>query len=88
MHVPTDPSRPPLRIPLPAKPHAMAASPSKVIVAMTSRLVHIYDLATLAGAATANPPPARGPTATTTPDDSCPSDSGAHAHRSPLANFV
>ena len=39
----------------------MAASPSKVIVAMTSRLVHIYDLATLAGAATANPPPADPP---------------------------
>jgi cell cycle arrest protein BUB3 len=28
----------------------MAASPSKVIVAMTSRLVHIYDLSTLAQA--------------------------------------
>ncbi|KAK8128061.1 cell cycle arrest protein BUB3 [Apiospora sp. TS-2023a] len=50
IHNPTNPSRTPLTIPLPGKPHAMAASPSKVIVAMTSRLVHIYDLGTLAGA--------------------------------------
>ncbi|KAK7754134.1 mitotic spindle checkpoint protein Bub3 [Diatrype stigma] len=50
-----NPPSPPLAIPLPGKPHAMAASPSKVIVAMTSRLVHIYDLATLAAAAAAGP---------------------------------
>ncbi|KAI1815788.1 WD40-repeat-containing domain protein [Poronia punctata] len=48
VHNPTGDSRtPPLTIPLPGKPHAMAASPSKLIVAMTSRLVHIYDLSTL-----------------------------------------
>lgn len=39
----------------------MAASPSKVIIAMTSRLVHIYDLAALAKAAaepeSSSPPP-------------------------------
>ncbi len=34
----------------------MAASPSKVIVAMTSRLVHIYDLATLAAAVKSGSP--------------------------------
>ncbi|KAI4601095.1 hypothetical protein KJ359_012282 [Pestalotiopsis sp. 9143b] len=50
LHVlnPSDTSLAPLTIPLPGKPHALAASPSKVIVAMTSRLVHIYDLNTLA----------------------------------------
>jgi cell cycle arrest protein BUB3 len=39
-----DPSTPPLVIELPGKPHALAASPTKVVVAMTARLVHIYDL--------------------------------------------
>ncbi|ORY64989.1 mitotic checkpoint protein BUB3 [Pseudomassariella vexata] len=50
LHVcnPSQPSLNPLIITLPGKPHAMAASPSKVIIAMTSRLVHIYDLSTLA----------------------------------------
>lgn len=61
VHNPTNPSTPPLQIPLPGKPHAMAASPSKVIIAMTSRLVHIYDLAALAKAAaepeSSSPPP-------------------------------
>ncbi|KAL7627715.1 mitotic spindle checkpoint protein Bub3 [Parahypoxylon ruwenzoriense] len=50
VHSPTNPSLAPLTIPLPGKPHALAASPSKVIVAMTSRLVHIYDLSALSGA--------------------------------------
>ncbi|KAI0017500.1 WD40-repeat-containing domain protein [Xylariomycetidae sp. FL0641] len=44
-----------LTVPLPGKPHALAASPSKVIVAMTSRLVHIYDLGALATALAAGP---------------------------------
>ncbi|KAH8159293.1 hypothetical protein CIB48_g8951 [Xylaria polymorpha] len=48
VHSPNDPSQAPLEIQLPGKPHAMAASPSKLIVAMTSRLVHIYDLSALA----------------------------------------
>ncbi|KAL1877849.1 hypothetical protein VTK73DRAFT_8376 [Phialemonium thermophilum] len=43
-------SQPPITINLPAKPHALAASPSKLVVAMTARLVHIYDLPTLANA--------------------------------------
>ncbi|KAI2621264.1 mitotic checkpoint protein BUB3 [Hypoxylon sp. NC1633] len=50
IHNPSDPSLSPVTVPLPGKPHAMAASPSKVIVAMTSRLVHIYDLAALSDA--------------------------------------
>ncbi|KAI0010025.1 mitotic checkpoint protein BUB3 [Xylariaceae sp. FL0662B] len=54
VHDPSNAELAPLTIPLPGKPHAMAASPSKVIVAMTSRLVHIYDLATLASALAAS----------------------------------
>ncbi|KAI0111460.1 mitotic checkpoint protein BUB3 [Daldinia grandis] len=50
VHDPSNPSLSPLIVPLPGKPHAMAASPSKVIVAMTSRLVHIYDLSALSSA--------------------------------------
>ncbi|RYP26466.1 hypothetical protein DL767_008028 [Monosporascus sp. MG133] len=58
VHNPSNPSSSPLSIPLPGKPHAMAASPSKVIIAMTSRLVHIYDLDALATAvANASGPP-------------------------------
>lgn len=50
MHNPSDPSLAPLAVPLPAKPQSMAASPSKVIVAMASRLVYIYDLSALSAA--------------------------------------
>ncbi|KAI5921548.1 WD40-repeat-containing domain protein [Camillea tinctor] len=60
VHSPLDASLPALTIPLPGKPHALAASPSKVIVAMTSRLVHIYDLSALSSAVTSrasSPPP-------------------------------
>lgn len=58
VHNTTDPSQPPLAIPLPGKPHALAASPTKLVVAMTARLVHIYDLPTLASALSSpNPQP-------------------------------
>ncbi|KAI8958697.1 mitotic checkpoint protein BUB3 [Daldinia sp. FL1419] len=50
VHDPANSSLSPLIVPLPGKPHAMAASPSKVVVAMTSRLVHIYDLSALSSA--------------------------------------
>lgn len=50
-------SHPVLTIPLPNKPHAMAASPSKLVVAMTARIVHIYDLPTLASALSSPNPP-------------------------------
>lgn len=49
IHNPQQPSAY-LTVPLPGKPHALAASPSKVVVAMTARLVHIYDLPTIASA--------------------------------------
>ncbi|CAH0015326.1 unnamed protein product [Clonostachys rhizophaga] len=39
-----DPSSSPIRVALPGKPHALAISPSKVVVAMTGRIINIYDL--------------------------------------------
>lgn len=54
VHSTTSPSEHPLVIALPGKPHALAVSPSKVVVAMTARLVHIYDLPTLAEALSAS----------------------------------
>lgn len=42
------PDSAPVTVSLPGKPHAMAASPTKVVVAMTARLVHIFDLPTVA----------------------------------------
>lgn len=42
------PGSPPAIYTLPGKPHAMSASPTKVVVAMTARLVHIFDLPTIA----------------------------------------
>ncbi|KAF3767785.1 hypothetical protein M406DRAFT_350736 [Cryphonectria parasitica EP155] len=42
------PGSPPAVVSLPGKPHAMAASPTKLVVAMTARLVHIFDLPTVA----------------------------------------
>ncbi|KAG9259185.1 WD40-repeat-containing domain protein [Emericellopsis atlantica] len=47
LHNVRDPSSTPIRIPLPGKPHAVAASPSKVVVAMTGRIINIYDLQTI-----------------------------------------
>ncbi|CEJ88021.1 Putative Mitotic checkpoint protein BUB3 [[Torrubiella] hemipterigena] len=44
LHNLRDPSSTPIRIPLPAKPQAVSMSPSKVVVAMTGRIINIYDL--------------------------------------------
>lgn len=49
------PDATPVVVSLPGKPHAMAASPTKVVVAMTARLVHIFDLPSVASALAANP---------------------------------
>ncbi|KAB5523906.1 WD40-repeat-containing domain protein [Coniochaeta sp. 2T2.1] len=49
VHSPSNPDTH-LTISLPGKPHALAASPTKLVVAMTARLVHIYDLPALATA--------------------------------------
>lgn len=43
-HDTSSPGSAPVTVALPGKPHAMAASPTKVVVAMTARLVHIFDL--------------------------------------------
>ncbi|KAH9891477.1 WD40-repeat-containing domain protein [Xylariomycetidae sp. FL2044] len=61
IHDPSNTTLTPLTISLPGKPHALAASPSKLIVSMTSRLVHIYDLAELAKALAAQSPDAPKP---------------------------
>ncbi|KAG5951232.1 hypothetical protein E4U53_003513 [Claviceps sorghi] len=44
LHNLSSPTSAPIRISLPAKPHAVSASPTKVVVAMTGRIIHIYDL--------------------------------------------
>jgi cell cycle arrest protein BUB3 len=41
----SNPSKEPTTISLPAKPHSLSISASKLVVAMASRLLHIYDLA-------------------------------------------
>ncbi|KAK4236258.1 hypothetical protein C8A03DRAFT_45728 [Achaetomium macrosporum] len=61
VHNTANPSQPPMTIQLPGKPHAVAASPTKVVVAMTARLVHIYDLPTLASALSSSSQPAQPP---------------------------
>lgn len=43
LHNLKDPSSAPIRVALPGKPHALSASPSKVVVAMTGRIINIYD---------------------------------------------
>ncbi|KEZ41198.1 Mitotic checkpoint protein BUB3 [Scedosporium apiospermum] len=44
------PTSQPLIVSLPGKPHALAASPTKLVVTMTSRLVSIYDLSAASSA--------------------------------------
>ncbi|KAJ3495703.1 hypothetical protein NLG97_g3204 [Lecanicillium saksenae] len=44
LHDTENPSSTPLRVSLPGKPQALAISPSKVVVAMTGRIINIYDL--------------------------------------------
>jgi cell cycle arrest protein BUB3 len=48
LHNLKDPSSSPIRIALPGKPHALATSPSKVVVAMTGRVINIYDFGAIA----------------------------------------
>ena len=49
----------PAMITIPSKPFSIALSPTKLVVAMASRALHIYELQSLAAAAgsAANPPP-------------------------------
>ncbi|KAM0381006.1 hypothetical protein ACHAPY_005206 [Fusarium culmorum] len=48
LHNLNDPSSTPIRVSLPGKPHALAASPTKIVVAMAGRVINIYDLKTIA----------------------------------------
>ncbi|KAJ9669475.1 mitotic spindle checkpoint protein Bub3 [Coniosporium apollinis] len=49
IHFPSDMiSHVPNTVPLPAKPFSLSLTPTKLVVAMANRLVHIYDLRTLA----------------------------------------
>ncbi|RSL63140.1 hypothetical protein CEP53_004522 [Fusarium sp. AF-6] len=48
LHNLADPSSAPIRVSLPGKPHALAASPTKVVVAMAGRVINIYDLKAIA----------------------------------------
>ncbi|EPE28383.1 WD40 repeat-like protein [Glarea lozoyensis ATCC 20868] len=43
-HDVSSPSNEPIKITLPAKPHSLSITASKLVVAMASRLVYIYDL--------------------------------------------
>lgn len=47
IHHPDNPSIPTASITLPAKPFSLSLSPTKLVIAMASRALHIYDLATL-----------------------------------------
>ncbi|KAL7895222.1 WD40 repeat-like protein [Trichoderma sp. SZMC 28014] len=44
LHNLNDPSSTPITIALPGKPQALAGSPSKIVVAMTGRIINIYDV--------------------------------------------
>ena len=46
----------PLILPLPAKPFVLSLSPSKAVIAMSSRLVHIYNISSLAAASSSSSP--------------------------------
>jgi len=43
-HYLSDPTKEPTKITLPAKPHSLSITASKLVVAMSSRLLHIYQL--------------------------------------------
>ncbi|KAK2594247.1 mitotic spindle checkpoint protein Bub3 [Conoideocrella luteorostrata] len=48
LHNLSSPTSAPIRISLPAKPQALSSSPTKVVVAMTGRIIHIYDINAIA----------------------------------------
>ena len=53
IHHLSDPSKEPVTISLPNKPFSLSLTESKIVVAMASRALHIYSLADLASASTA-----------------------------------
>ncbi|EOD43260.1 putative nuclear pore complex subunit protein [Neofusicoccum parvum UCRNP2] len=57
IHFPSDPSQPPTTVQLPSKPFSLSATATKLVVAMASRAVHIYDLKALQMLASENTDP-------------------------------
>jgi len=59
IHHPHAPTSIPCTLSLPAKPFALSLSTSKLVIAMSSRLVHIYDISALSlfSSQAAQPPP-------------------------------
>ncbi|KAL8759243.1 MAG: hypothetical protein Q9184_003683 [Pyrenodesmia sp. 2 TL-2023] len=51
IHHPSTPSTPITSVSLPSKPFSISLTPTKLVVAMASRALHIYDLSSLASAA-------------------------------------
>ncbi|MCJ1369029.1 hypothetical protein MMC20_000236 [Loxospora ochrophaea] len=58
-HPSSTPALVPATIPLPSKPFSLSLSPSKLVLAMSSRTLHIYDLPSLAALSSqsSQPPP-------------------------------
>ncbi|KAL8902823.1 MAG: hypothetical protein Q9171_007593, partial [Xanthocarpia ochracea] len=67
IHHPSSPSSPAASIGLPSKPFSISLTPTKFVVAMATRALHIYDLASLASSSSSLPQ-----TATTTTDSQPP----------------
>ena len=61
IHHPQLPSQSPTTIPLPSKPFSLSLTATKLVVAMASRALHIYDLAQLNSDSTSAPPQETGP---------------------------
>ncbi|KAI9679470.1 MAG: hypothetical protein M1817_005492 [Caeruleum heppii] len=59
IHSPSTPTKTPCTVPLPSKPFSLSLSSSKLVVAMASRALHIYDLTALEmlSAQSSQPPP-------------------------------
>ncbi|KAL8774880.1 MAG: hypothetical protein Q9203_005008 [Teloschistes exilis] len=66
IHHPSSPSIPPASVVLPSKPFSISLTATKLVVAMASRALHIYDLAALTAAASSLPETSE-PTTTVTP---------------------
>ncbi|KAL8906500.1 MAG: hypothetical protein Q9207_001986 [Kuettlingeria erythrocarpa] len=64
IHHPSSPGTPTTSVSLPSKPFSMSLTPTKLVVAMASRALHIYDLSSLASAASAVDSSADDPSAT------------------------
>lgn len=62
IHHVDEPLRAPTTIPLPHKPCSLSVTPTKLVVAMASRALHIYDMTALRLASSQSQPEANNPT--------------------------